>query len=63
MYAMMHIAMHDALNAIDRSDQSYAFDKKADAGTSPDAAVRGGQPGQGSEVRSRRISVTGRPLR
>ena len=39
MYAMMHIAMHDALNAIDRKYQSYAFDKKADAGTSPDAAV------------------------
>ena len=39
MYAMMHIAIHDALNAIDRKYQSYAFDKQADAGTSPDAAV------------------------
>jgi hypothetical protein len=39
MYAMMHLAMHDALNAIDRRYQPYAFDNKADPGTSPDAAV------------------------
>src|SRR5690242_12368189 len=39
MYAMMHIAIHDALNAIDRKFQPYTFDKKAEAGTSPDAAV------------------------
>src|SRR5215469_2729457 len=39
MYAMMHVAIHDALNAIDRKYQSYAYDKKADPGTSPDAAV------------------------
>jgi hypothetical protein len=39
MYAMMHIAMHDALNAIDRKYQPYAFDKKATPGSSPDAAV------------------------
>ena len=39
MYAMMHIAIHDALNAIDRKFQPYAFDKKAAPGTSPDAAV------------------------
>src|SRR4051794_24767570 len=39
MYAMMHIAIHDALNAIDRKYQPYVFDKKADPGTSPDAAV------------------------
>jgi hypothetical protein len=39
MYAMMHIAVHDALNAIDRKYQPYAFDKKAEAGASPDAAV------------------------
>jgi hypothetical protein len=39
MYAMMHIAIHDALNAIDRKFQPYAFDKKAEPGTSPDAAV------------------------
>jgi hypothetical protein len=39
MYAMMHIAIHDALNAIDRRYQPYAFDKKAAPGTSPDAAV------------------------
>jgi hypothetical protein len=39
MYAMMHIAIHDALNAINPKYQSYAYDKKADPGTSPDAAV------------------------
>jgi PAP2 superfamily len=39
MYAMMHIAVHDALNAIDRKYQPYAFDKKAEQGASPDAAV------------------------
>jgi PAP2 superfamily len=39
MYAMMHIAIHDALNAIDRKFQPYAFDKKAEPGASPDAAV------------------------
>jgi hypothetical protein len=32
MYAMMHIAIHDALNAIDSKYQPYA-----DPGTSPDA--------------------------
>src|SRR6478609_380192 len=39
MYAMVHIAIHDALNAIDRKYQPYAFDKKADPGTSPDASA------------------------
>jgi hypothetical protein len=39
MYAMMHIAIHDALNAIDRKFQPYAFDKQAAPGPSPDAAV------------------------
>jgi VCPO second helical-bundle domain len=39
IYAMMHVAIHDALNAIDRKFQPYAFDKKADPGTSPEAAV------------------------
>jgi hypothetical protein len=38
IYAMMHIAIHDALNAIDRKYQPYAFDK-ANPGASPDAAV------------------------
>ena len=38
-YAMMHLAIHDALNAIDRKYQPYAYDTKADPGTSPDAAV------------------------
>jgi hypothetical protein len=39
MYAMTHIAIHDALNAIDRRSKPYAYRATADAGTSPDAAV------------------------
>ena len=39
IYAMMHIAIHDALNAIDRRSRPYAFDMQAEAGASPDAAV------------------------
>jgi PAP2 superfamily len=39
MYAMMHLAIHDALNAIDRRFQPYAFDKRMEPGASPDAAV------------------------
>jgi PAP2 superfamily len=39
MYAMMHVAIHDALNAIDRRSQPYAFDDTVDPGTSADAAV------------------------
>jgi hypothetical protein len=39
IYAMMHIAIYDALNAIDRRFQPHTYDKKADPGTSPDAAV------------------------
>src|SRR5512134_295186 len=39
IYAMMHVAVHDALNAIDRRSRPYAFDAEAEAGSSPDAAV------------------------
>jgi hypothetical protein len=39
IYAMTHIAIHDALNAIDRRFTPYTFDKKAEPGASPDAAV------------------------
>jgi hypothetical protein len=39
MYAMMHIAIHDALNAIDRRFQPYAFDKRVEPGASSEAAV------------------------
>ena len=39
MYAMMHVAIHDALNAIDRRSRPYAFDVQADPTASPDAAV------------------------
>ena len=39
IYAMMHVAIHDALNAIDRRSRPYAFDARSAAGASPDAAV------------------------
>jgi len=39
IYAMMHVAIHDALNAIDRRFRPFAFDKRADPGASPEAAV------------------------
>ena len=39
IYAMMHVAVHDALNAIDRRSRPYAFDAQAQAGASSDAAV------------------------
>jgi hypothetical protein len=39
MYAMMHVAIHDALNGIDRRSQPYAVNLHAGPGTSPDAAV------------------------
>ena len=43
MYAMTHIAIHDALNAIDRRSQPYALDARARRGASPDAAVACGR--------------------
>lgn len=40
IYAMMHVAIHDALNAIDRRSRPYAFDLPVEVGAaSPDAAV------------------------
>ena len=36
---MMHVAIHDALNAIDRRSSPYALDVQAEPGASPDAAV------------------------
>ena len=39
MYAMMHAAIHDAVNAIDRRSEPYAFDGTAPADASVDAAV------------------------
>ena len=39
MYAMAHIAMHDAVNAIDRRSRPYAFDMQAPPDTNADAAV------------------------
>jgi hypothetical protein len=39
LYAMMHVAIHDALNAIDRRSRPYTFDTPAVPGASPEAAV------------------------
>jgi len=39
MYAMTHVAIHDALNAINRRSHPYALDTRARRGASPDAAV------------------------
>jgi hypothetical protein len=39
IYAMMHVAIHDAVNAIDRQSRPYTFDMQAEPGASPDAAV------------------------
>ena len=39
MLAMMHVAIHDALNAIDRRYQPYAYDGAGAPGASPEAAV------------------------
>ena len=39
LYAMMHIAIHDALNAIDRRSRPYTFYRRAEPGASPEAAV------------------------
>jgi hypothetical protein len=39
LYAMMHLAIHDTLNAIDRRSRPYAFDGQAKKGASVDAAV------------------------
>jgi len=39
LYAMTHVAIHDALNAIDRRSRPYAFAGRARPGASVDAAV------------------------
>jgi hypothetical protein len=39
MYAMVHIAVHDALNAIDRRSEPYAYRGHANRRTSTDAAI------------------------
>ncbi|MEX2149603.1 MAG: vanadium-dependent haloperoxidase [Steroidobacteraceae bacterium] len=39
LYAMTHIAIHDALSAIQRRSQPYAYDALAAAGSSAEAAV------------------------
>ena len=37
--AMAHLATHDALNAIDRRYEPYVFDRRAESGAAPEAAV------------------------
>jgi len=39
LYAMVHVAIHDALNATDRRSRPYAYDAAADPGASIEAAV------------------------
>jgi hypothetical protein len=39
MYAMMHVAIHDALNGIDARSRPYAASLSSATGASPDAAV------------------------
>ena len=39
MYAMVHAAIHDAVNAIDRRSRPYAFDASVNPAASVDAAV------------------------
>ena len=39
LYAMTHVAIHDALNAIHRRSRPYAYDARVERRTSPDAAV------------------------
>jgi hypothetical protein len=39
IYSMMHVAIHDALNAIDRRFLPYTFNGQAEPSASPDAAV------------------------
>ena len=41
IYAMMHIAIHDALNAIDRRFEPYTFDKKKAPQTLDDLVAEG----------------------
>ena len=39
LYAVMHLAIHDALNAIDRRSRPYAVNLPANPGASPEATV------------------------
>ena len=38
MYAMMHLAIHDSLNAINRRAEPYAYSARA-PGAAPQAAI------------------------
>jgi hypothetical protein len=39
LYAMMHIAIHDAINAIDRRSKPYAYEQRVEPSASLEAAV------------------------
>jgi hypothetical protein len=39
MYAMVHVAIHDALNAIERHSRPYVFDERVSSAASTDAAA------------------------
>ena len=39
LYAMMHVAIHDALNAIDRRSRPYVYNVQGSAGASKEAAI------------------------
>jgi hypothetical protein len=45
LYAMTHVAIHDALNAIRRRSEPYAYDARAERGASPAAAAAAGARG------------------
>jgi hypothetical protein len=50
--AMIHAAIHDALNAIDRRYKPYALSSRPDLGASPEAAVPESQHRETETVRS-----------
>ena len=59
--AMVHVAVHDALNAIDRRYDAYYFEGPGDRAASPEAAVAGParrrsrpEQGRGGRARGRR---------
>jgi hypothetical protein len=39
LYAMVHVAIHDAVNAIDRHSRPYVYDVQGSAGASKEAAI------------------------
>jgi hypothetical protein len=58
LYAMLHLAVHDALNAIERRFRPYAYDAVAPAGTSLPAAVAAAA----RDVLVSQLALTGAPF-